>query len=455
MPGPGTALAERRRQVGQQAGELARHARTLAARATDLSTTPARLTAWLVGLLAVALLSVVVGATGSSQRSGAVDQVRTQTGPLTVQAQELYRALSDADASAAIAFLSGGVEPAKMRLQYENDIAAAGTALARLGAGGDTDPAQLDQLTRGLPVYAGLVESARANNRLGNPLGAAYLREASSLMRVQLLEAAKKLYEQQTEALAADRSTGGGFPWLAVPLLLLLIGGLLIAQRYLYRTTRRVVNVGLATATGAAAVAVIWLLLVSFMVWGNLKDANDLGSRPVQELSDLRITVLQARADEALTLIARGNGASYEKDFSQRLTGMLGDGGRVDQISAHAEGTPVENRIGRIRDLLINWQTKHAALRGADDGGNYPAAVALAIDTDTKTDAGQQSTATVFALLDTEISEGIAAASKNFNIKAANAGAAGGSTTGALIVLHLLVLGGVFVGLQQRLAEYR
>jgi hypothetical protein len=455
MPGTGTALAERRRELGQQAEELVRQARALAVRATDLSTTPARLTAWLVGLLAVGVLAMVVAATGASRRADAVDQVRTRTGPLTVQAQQLYRSLSDADATAAIAFLNGGVEPPALRAQYEADIAAAGSALARLGAGGDTGPSQLAELAQGLAVYTGLVEAARANNRIGAPLGAAYLREASSLMRDHLLPAAEGLYEQQTRALATDRSAGGGFPWVALPLLLLMMAGLLAAQRYLYRTTRRLINIGAAVATAAAGLAVIWLLLSSFLVWGHLKDANDAGSAQIQGLSQLRISALQARTDEALTLVARGNGAVYEADFSKKIQQMLAAGGELDQVRAGATDPARQQRIDEIRTLLTSWQNKHVALRQADDGGDYPAAVALAIATDQTTPAGRKSTATVFAALDRALSAGIEAASSDFDAAAADAAAAGSSTTAVLIVLLLIALGGVVVGLQQRLAEYR
>lgn len=46
-------------------------------------------------------------------------------GPLSLDGQQIYRALSDADATAASAFLSGGLEPAAARRRYLTDIAAA------------------------------------------------------------------------------------------------------------------------------------------------------------------------------------------------------------------------------------------------------------------------------------------------------------------------------------------
>src|SRR5258706_1693875 len=160
-------------------GRLVAHARS----------TPGRLTLVMVALLALGLAAGVAGVVGSAQRSSFVDGVRTRSGPLAVQAQELYRSLSDADATAASAFLSNGVEPAELRNRYETDIAAATAALAAAATGSDNDQPAIRQLSAQLPVYTGLVETARTFNRLGLPVGAAYLREASGLMPDQLLPA--------------------------------------------------------------------------------------------------------------------------------------------------------------------------------------------------------------------------------------------------------------------------
>ncbi len=61
----------------------------------------------------------------------------------------------------------------------------------------------LATLSAELPVYTDEAGTARADNRLGLPLGAAYLREASALMRGTLLPAASDIYAR--ESAAADR----------------------------------------------------------------------------------------------------------------------------------------------------------------------------------------------------------------------------------------------------------
>jgi hypothetical protein len=59
-----------------------------------------------------------------------------------------------------------------------------------------------------LPVYSGLIETARANNGQGFPVGAAYLREASDLRRARILPAAGRLYAAEAQRLGDNQRTG-------------------------------------------------------------------------------------------------------------------------------------------------------------------------------------------------------------------------------------------------------
>src|SRR6185437_6146953 len=53
-----------------------------------------------------------------------------------------------------------------------------------------------------LPVYTGLVENARALNRLGLPLGQAYLASASKLMQTRILPAVEEVRTAESATLA-------------------------------------------------------------------------------------------------------------------------------------------------------------------------------------------------------------------------------------------------------------
>src|SRR4051812_43417675 len=71
-----------------------------------LAGTPGRLLALNVVLAVITALAGLAAAVGVVQRDNALDNVRNRSGVLTVAAQDLYRTLSDADATAAQAFLS-------------------------------------------------------------------------------------------------------------------------------------------------------------------------------------------------------------------------------------------------------------------------------------------------------------------------------------------------------------
>src|SRR5262249_34844757 len=161
------------------------------------------------------------------------------------------------------------------------------------------------------------------NNRLNLPIGAAYLREASGLMRDRLLPAAQRLYQEETGSLDTDRSAAASFPWAAVPLVLITLVGLFLTQRYLARRTKRRFNVGLLVGTAAGLVLLIWLLIAFAGVSDHMGAARKDGSAQAQTLVNARIAALQARADEALTLVAHGNGAAFEDDFKKSMTKLV------------------------------------------------------------------------------------------------------------------------------------
>jgi hypothetical protein len=413
--------------------------------------TPGRLALLMIALLAIGLAAGVAGVVGSAQRSSLVDGVRTHSGPLAVQAQELYRSLSDADATAASAFLSNGVEPAELRSRYQSDIAAATAALAAAAAGSESDQAAIQQLSTQLPVYTGLVETARTFNRLGLPVGAAYLREASGLMRDQLLTAAQRLYQRETDRLGAERGGAAGIPWLALLLGSATLAALIWAQRRLSRQTHRVFNLGLLAASLVTAIMVAWIGIAWVAVASQLSASNREGSAQVELLAKARIAALQARADEALTLVARGNGATFENDFTAQLKSLSGATGKAGLLGS-ARSATTDVAVRRAVDAAIadvqGWLTVHQKLRGVDDGGNFSEAVKLAVG------AEPGSAATLFNHLDGALGQAIQITKAAFDLRATSAAGALSGASGGGMVLSVLLLVGIAVGFQRRIAEY-
>ncbi|QUF05022.1 hypothetical protein KCV87_02535 [Actinosynnema pretiosum subsp. pretiosum] len=408
-------------------------------RALNLArTTPGRLTLLALALAGLSLLVGLLTAQSVQRRTDALSVLADQTEPLAYAAQEVYRAMADADATAASAFLSGGVESPQLRQRYEDDIARASSALsaatdAPTRAGPLAD--EIDTLAQQLPVYTGLVETARVHNRQGNPVGAAYLREASELMRGTLLPAAHDLHRAQSDATASELAAAGVLPWTE-----LLLGGVLLsalagAQRYLFLTSNRLLNIGLVVASAASVIALMWSLVASLVVVADT-GAGQTAARQVDVLAQARITTLSARGDETLALVTRGGGATAYEDGYRRLDGEL------EELLAQAHA-------GDAGEHHRRWQRAHAMLRAADDRGDWEGAVDLALGT------GSEGAASAFDALDRDLVDALVAARTEANGAVASARGALGGAVDVVAFLSAIAAFACLAGVWQRLKEYR
>jgi hypothetical protein len=298
-------------------------------------TTPGRLRIAMAAAVLATLIAGLVLAGVTAVRRDATEAVATRDEPLMVAADGLYASLSDADATAATTFLRGGIEPADLRARYVADLNRASAQLAGLGrrVQGSSEAASVAAIGAALPIYSGLMETARANNRQGFPVGAAYLRQASDLMRGKLLPAAGQLYAAEAKRLGDHQRTGTSTAGL---LAALVVGAAALAvligvQVFLARRTRRIFNVPLVAATLVLAGALVWAALAMASARDSLAKAQRDGSDAVQVLSAARILWLRAQADESLALAARGGGDRYITDFAvvdrllDRPRGLLGE----------------------------------------------------------------------------------------------------------------------------------
>jgi hypothetical protein len=418
-------------------------------------TTPGTLIVFTIALVLVSVLVGLFTAVRVQGRAQALDDLSARSGPLSIAAQDLYRSLSDADATANSAFLFEGLEPQDVRSRYESDIAQAESALALAVAAREpadlADPdSALAVLSREMSVYTGLVETARANNRQGLPVGAAYQREASTLMRDELLPAAERLYTDETSALRDDQDRAAGLPVVEIVLAAVLLVLLFFAQRYLRRRTRRRLNTGLLVATGAAVVSLAWVLIATFGVMANVNASQENGSEQTDVLARARITALAARGDETLTLVARGNGDAYEKDYQKATRELaLADSGLLSQARALATDGTVLDRVTDAADAQLAWAEVHGQIRAADDGGDYVTAVDLAVL------PGDEGAATKFDAVDNSLRQAIAATTTSFEDEVSQADNALTGLVIGVILLALVAAAGAAAGIWQRLKEYR
>lgn len=312
---------------------------------------------------AVTVLSLVFGLLGltlfallawSMQRASAATAQ-------TIRVQQIQTNLLRADANATNAFLVGGLEPAAQRAAYETAIVDASRLIAEAAEAEPADQAALAELNVELIDYTTNIELARANNRQGFPIGAQYLRLASSELRADALPILENLVDAN-----AVRASGQMTVIIAVPLVivqLLLLGGLVWTQVWLARRFRRRFNVGLATATGVGLLSLV--ITIALLSWAgvSLNGIRDGNFADVRAASNARVSANDAKSNESLTLIARGSGAAFQEAW---------------QTSADT----VASSIGRFRDLDSVWQPYvdvHTEIRALDDGGQWDKAVALAI----------------------------------------------------------------------------
>jgi hypothetical protein len=418
------------------------------------TTTPAKLRLLLIGLVSLCLIWGAVAAWVVSQRASGANDVASTSETLSLDGQQIYRELSDADATAASAFLSGGLEPINGPLRYQADIAQAAAHLesATAAAGHSPAAADLATLSAGLPVYTGEMQTARADNRLGLPLGAAYLQEASHLMRGKLLPAARNISAEANVRLADASGRATGLPLALVLLVAAVIVGFALyrAQRWLFRRTHRRLNPGLVVASVAGLVSLLWLGTALGVARADLLQARAHGSTPVAALAQADIAALQARADEGLTLIDAQGDDTFQQDFVgvQHRLGP-GPGTLLTDAVMAARGSPAAGPAELAAATATTWYGVHRTVRLLDDNGQHNQAIRLV------TTPGPGHSGTLFTRLDDALTSAIAADQLVFHRHAAAGSNAFIGLEVGVIVLALIMAGGCARGLATRWAEYR
>jgi hypothetical protein len=425
-------------------------------RRLDLATTPGRLWLLLIGLVALSLAWGALSAFTVLQYSSAASSVVNTREQLSLAAQQIYARLSDADDAAATAFLTTGPEPAATRQRYLADIAvASGTiegATAEVGGGGGPAAQDLAALATGVPAYTQEIGNAAADNRLALPLGAAYLREASGLMRDTLLTKAKDLYAVENVNLSDTSAQATGLPLIVVTLVagLVFCYLLLRGSRWLKGRTNRVLNAGLVAAGVLLVVSVAWLAAAYLGARGDLIDARARGSATVEAAAQVGIAAQEAHADESLTLIDNTGDDGYQADYlTQEKALGPGPGTLLSAASTAAKGTPAGPAVQAAVTDAKAWFAAHAKLRSDDDNGKHPAAVSSAL-------GGQPGDAgAAFTRLSSDLSAAINSDQAVFDSTARSASGAYTGLEAVTVAAALLMAAACAWGLSRRLAEYR
>lgn len=344
-----------------------------------------------------------------------------------IRVQDLKADLLRADALATNAFLVGGLEPADRRAAYDSAIADATKEIAAAAQAQPLDQAALAELSGLVVRYAADMEVARANNRQGLPVGAAYLRASSAELRDRGMGLVDALLTANSAR--ADRSLADQHPiWVAIPGVIAL-AVLVWVNQWLSKRFRRRLNVGVSAA--AIAVLALTIAAVTASAAQSLENAGLVRGDYAELVSaaDARSAANAAKSSESLRLIARGSGKAFE-----------------DQWAANA-ATVAQNVAS---DLSLRWQdyvTAHKEVVALDDAGDWDGAVALAT-------AQDKGTSPAFTEFDDKLGADVAALSERVSTTLS----AGAQTP--IIVAILTVLAGLaatwgaWSGVSRRLEEY-
>jgi hypothetical protein len=342
-----------------------------------VASTPAKLSALRAVFIVLALVFAVVGAFGINRRANAINEVRTASRQL-LALQDIQVRIVHADAIASSSYLRSGQEDPAQRTAYLDEIGKAGDGLVAVSAAANSaDLEQLSSASRLLGSYVGLVEQARANNRQGFPVGAAYQRQANGIVSnadpdtpdiVSSLRAVEESQRAQiNDSLASAHRAG---IWLHVTGWL-LFAALVVGSWWLWRTFRRVVNIPIAVAL----LALFLLLLIGGVKQaGAVSDADDaVGTQlaGADKAAQARAAAFEARSQEALTLINRGNGAANEVNWelgnnivTREMSSRLGSDDGLSTAAASA---------------YASYANAHAEIRDLDNAGDWDQAVAVSL----------------------------------------------------------------------------
>jgi ABC-type multidrug transport system fused ATPase/permease subunit len=418
---------------------------------------PASLRLLLIVLVVAAVAYGAVGTWTVIQHASAAQDVVSTSEPLSLAAQRMYQALSDADVTATTAFLIGPNVRLPARERYAADISRAAAELTSLENATTTsaDPRLVHSLAAvaaGLPVYTGYVSQAQTQFLLGYRLTAGSLMQvASEEMHLTLLPAARASYSQENVALTAASAQATGLPWIVVVLVLAIVLAFVLyrAQRWLSRRTHRVFNIGMLAATVALVVSALWLIGSFAVARTDLQRAVGHGSVPAEALAQAAIDTQQARGYEVLNLISRSGDATFVKDFQAvRATLGPGPGTLLAAAASSSSGAGAHWAAAAGRDVQA-WYTVIGQAYALDSKAQYTSETALVIG------SGANASTAGFARVEGDLSKAINADHAVFH---SNATAGRNAFTGlgvVIILAALLMAAGCAWGLSRRLAEYR
>jgi len=410
-------------------------------------------------LAALVLLSLAWGAFGgwvATRHSSAAGALGTVDERLSLDAQQMYQSIADADATITAAFLANPRPPLGQLQRFQADLATAHADLARLQATGGSQATStaLAGLSGGLSAYSGYIGETTAEYAMGYPLtGGSFLQVASEEAHLVLLPAANTVFTQENDALSGASSQATGLPTVLAALALAVVTAIAFyrAQRWLARRTNRVLSPGLVLASLLLVISAAWLAAGFLAARSDLNGGIANGSAPAQKLALASIGVQRIRGDAVLNVISRSGSASFKDDFqaTSKQVGP-GDGSLLGDAAAaqQAGGTGAAFVATAQRDATA-WYAANNQVYLLNSKANYAAERNLVVG------ATNGSSAATYDALEADLSHAIVADQAVFGSAATGGANALNPLAGVVIASSLLMALGCGWAVSRRLAEYR
>jgi hypothetical protein len=288
--------------------------------------TPTRLKAFLYAIWTLAAVLCAVGALSLYGAWFAIKTVGKDTAPSIVFAQEISSSLADLDANAGNYLLGTRKNQEAALATFEAQRINVTTRLVKAAENitFDSERAPIGVLFDGLGRYLELFAEMRYRKDTADAAGAlgVYL-NATKLMHDKMLPAADGLDKANFDALETEyekqQLRSEGAEGIAGLLAALLVGGLVWAQLFLFRRTRRVFNVPLLAATVVIAVLGVYLVVAINTARTDLRVAKKDAFESIHALWQAASVAYDANGDETRYVLGGTLAPTFEQAYRDKV----------------------------------------------------------------------------------------------------------------------------------------
>ena len=371
--------------------------------------TPRRLQAALAVLWLATLLFLLAALTGERQHRQALQTIGRDAAPSIIGAQHVKAGLSDMDAAAAdVLLLPQGIPQEAADDRYEArrvEVTEGLTLAAQKVDFGEAERQPLRTLADALGTYESDVAQARLLHLRGEPGSRLVYRMTHSEMHDVLLPAADALNQANDRVLESAYRQQQATSHLSLTLIwvigIVLTLLLVVIQVYLFRLTRRTLNLPLLGATVITLVFLFYTAILFSRESETLRVVKEEAFSSISTLWQTRATAFDANSEESRWLMDTPQAPQYEQLFNARsaeiatlpagqsyeslLTGLDQSGipaGFQGDLATELHAAHFPGEQGAAREMLIAYGVYDGTdrrMRALENAGDHAAAVTLCV----------------------------------------------------------------------------